>query len=113
AGQSVMNLDLRRAGIRLGPCTGAKLDQRVGFFRTGCYDAARAVILERPTNQPHAVGQQGRCERISGKARVTLAVEAEGDRPAAVDATTGVQAIGLAHRGLVSAVTSGLGSPIL
>ena len=48
-------------------------------------DAARPVVFERAADQPDAVGEQRRSERVAGKARVAPAVERELERPGAVD----------------------------
>src|SRR3546814_15780361 len=50
-------------------------------------DAARSMIFERPSDEVHAIGEQGRGERIALQSRHRLAVECEAQRPGTVDAS--------------------------
>ena len=100
--QAVVELALRRLDVRLGARLRADLHQRVRLLDAGADDAARPVVLEAAADEVHAVRQQRRGQRVAGIALVALAVEGEGERPAAVDLAAGGQAmalgLGLRHR---------------
>ena len=87
-------------------------DQRIGFFRTGRDHAARAVIFEGATDQMHAIGKQGRCERVAAQPLEGLAVEGETNGIGLAKPTGGGDAEGLGHH-LPSPPRSGFGSPAL
>ena len=114
--QALVQLGLR--GLDVGHGVGAflHLHQRVGLFRAGADQAARATVLEAARQAQLARGQQRRGQRVAGKARQRLAVELEADRPAAVDAGAGnVDAAGGHARSprpwaFISASNSGLPS---
>ena len=84
AGGDEAVVELGRGGARVGlaPRAGPQLDQRIGLLRSGRQDAARAMILERPPDQMHAVGQQRRRQRVAGMAAVAAPVEGERRAPA-------------------------------
>ena len=69
------------AQVRLLPRAAAHGHQRVGLLAARRQDAARAVILEGPPHQPHAVGQQGRGQRVALEPLVPRPVEGEGNDP--------------------------------
>ena len=79
-------LDLCGPRIGLGARTRPQLDNRVGLGGIGGDDAARTVVFEAPAHQPHAIGQQGRGQRVPRKAREAAAVVSKADRRGAVDA---------------------------
>ena len=71
--------------VRLIAVAHTQLHQRIGFLGARRHHAARAVVLERAAHHHLAVGQQGGCERIAGKALHALAVKGEVDLFGAVD----------------------------
>src|SRR6056297_2283273 len=83
--QPVEEFGHRGAGIGLLRGALAQFHQRIGFFRPGGENTARAVILERPPHQPLPVGQKRRGQRIAGMPAHSLAVEAKGDLGGPVD----------------------------
>ncbi len=93
--QPVIQLDHGGAGVGLVPPAGPQLDQRVRLLRPGGEDAARPVVLEAAADQPDAVGQQGRGQRVAGMAFVALPVEPEAEPRRPVDQP----ALGQAMRG--------------
>ena len=95
-GETVEELGHGGAGVGFGMGAGAQVDQRVGLFRAGGEDAARAVILEGPADQPLAVGEKRRGERVTGEPRERLVVEAKLERFRAVDQAA-ADAVGLRH----------------
>ena len=76
-------------GVRLPARARTQFDEGVRLFRTGGEDAARAVVLERPGDEAHAVGQQRRGQGIALKTAVALAVEGEVQGAAPVDHAAG------------------------
>ena len=64
-GESVVELDPGRLQVRLGPGSCADAHEGIGFFRSGSEDPAPAVILEAAPDEPHAVRQQRRGERVA------------------------------------------------
>ena len=66
-------------GPRVGFLRGTfpELYQRIGLFRPGRENAARAMILERPAYQALAVGKQGRGKRVAVISGHPAAVPAE------------------------------------
>ncbi len=72
------------AGVRLAPCARAEFDDGVRLLGAGRQDAARAMILERSPDEPHAVGEKRRGQRIAGMATQRRAVEGEIERRAPV-----------------------------
>ena len=95
ADEPVVQLDLGRLAVRLAPRALAQFDQRVRLVGTGGHDPARPVVFEAAADQAHAIGQQGRGERIARMAGELTPVEAEADGFAAVDQA----AAGKASRG--------------
>ena len=95
--QPVIDLDLRRAQVRLGMVAEAELDQRVRLLRPGGEDAARPVIFEAAPDQMHAIGDQRRGQRVAGMALIAIAVEQEGEAARPVDPAAGGKAVRLAH----------------
>ena len=80
-GKPLIELLYRGADIgRLARRIALDRDQRVGLLGTCRQDAARAVILERTADEMHAIGKQRRGQRVTGKAGIGLAVEAEAGR---------------------------------
>jgi hypothetical protein len=77
--------DGRRLGIGLRPVTDGEVDQRVRLFHARSVDAARTVILEASTDDPHAVRQQRGGERVAGKSRIGPPVEGEAQAARAID----------------------------
>ena len=65
------------------------LDQAVGALAGAAEEPARAVVLEAAREHPTAVGVQRRADRVALERLDGLAVEAERDRAAAVDALAG------------------------
>ena len=61
------------------------LDQRVRLLRPGGQNAPGPVIFERPTHQPHVIGQQRRGQRIALVARMIAPIKAEPHRFRAVN----------------------------
>src|SRR5690606_13572255 len=82
--EPVEELDRRRARVRLLGRAAAELDERVRLLRPGGEDPARAVVFERPADQPHPVGDEGGGEGITGMALELLAVPGEPERPGTV-----------------------------
>ncbi len=74
----------RGARVRLASCPGAEFDDGVRFLGAGRQDAARAMILERSPDEPHAVGEKRRGERVAGMAAERRPVEGEIERRAPV-----------------------------
>ncbi len=81
----------------LGGLARADLQDGVGLLGAGRDYAAGAGVLEAAADHVDAVGQQGGGQAVAGEALVLLAVEGEGQRLAAVDATATGKAIDLAH----------------
>src|SRR3546814_637053 len=68
-------------------CSSDLADERVRLVGACAQDAARSMIFERPSDEVHAIGEQGRGERIALQSRHRLAVECEAQRPGTVDAS--------------------------
>ena len=85
ADQAVVKLGRGGARVRLAPRAGAQFDQRVRLLGARRENAARAMILERAPDQSHAVRHQGGRKRVAGKALERASVEAERQRPRAID----------------------------
>ena len=66
----------------------AQLQDGVGLFGTGGDQAPRTRILEAGVEHIEAVGHQRRGEGIACQALITLAIEGEGQRRGAIDAST-------------------------
>ena len=112
-----MKLDGCGAQVRRLPAAApVHRHQRVRLLAAGGKDAARAMVLERASDEMDTVGEERGRERISGEAGQSAAVEGEAQPPAAIDAPArgsaegGHGAASLAFR-RVSA--SGFGSPAL
>ena len=82
----VIQLNLGHLGIRDGVRAALELHQRRRFFNARCDDAARTVVLPRARVQQLARRQQGRGQRVTGKALVAAAIESEAQAAAAVQA---------------------------
>ena len=95
--QSVIKRDVGGAAIGFGEAAALQLDQRGGFFRPGRENAARPVVFEAARNQPHAIRQERRGERVAGMALISLAVKGKTQHPAAVDLAAGGKPEGLGH----------------
>ena len=96
--EAIEQLDGRSLAVRLAPLAGPQFDQGVRLFRAGTQDAARPVILERSSDQPHPVRQQCGGQRIAGMAYQALAIEPEAQRPGSIDGTAGSSPERLGHR---------------
>ena len=94
-------------GSRRAPV--AHLDQRVRLFRTGAEDAARPVIFERAADQPHAIGQQRRGQRVARVPGIAAAVEGEIEAARPIDDAADGKAERLPLRNMAR-VTAGLRS---
>ncbi len=81
----------------LGGFGGADLQDGVRLLGACGDDAARTRVFEAAANDVDAVGQQGRCQAVTGITLVGLAVEGEVQDLAAVDTAAAGEAIGLAH----------------
>ncbi len=104
--ETIEELDLRGAQIRLLAIALAQRGERVGLFDAGSDDASPPVVLEAASHQGDAVGEQGRCKRIPGVAREGAAVEPERERPIAIDEPALEPAKGLAGHGEPSSMAS-------
>ncbi len=96
-GQPVIQIHHSGAGIGFRARSCFQLNQGIGLFGSGAHNAARAVVFEAAPDQLHAIGQQGRGQRVTTIARVTLPIIGEGQFLAAVQPAFVGQAIGLAH----------------
>ena len=72
--------------------------QRVRLLGARRQNAPRTVIFVGSADEMHAVGEQGRRERVAGVALVGIAVEGEAQRAAAVDPAARPDAKAGAHR---------------
>ena len=111
--QAVDQFYLGHAGV--GHSAGAvkQLYQRIGLFDTGAQDAARAVVFPASCHQRHAIGQQGRGQRVTGQALKAAAIEAEAQGRAALHASARTQAaVTGAHADSLVFRAAGAGSPI-
>ena len=75
--QPVEQFRNRGAGVGVLPPAAAQCDQCVGFLAARGDWPSRAMILEGPPHQPHAIGQQGRGQRIARMTAIALPVEGE------------------------------------
>src|SRR5262249_22460683 len=75
----------------------AEPDQRRWFLHSRGKNPPRAMELEAARDQPHAVRQQRRGQRVAGMTLVFLAVKTEADRPVAIDTPAMRKAEGLGH----------------
>ena len=82
----------RRGRVRLGARASAQGHQRVGFRTARGQNPARAMVFETAPEQPHAMRQQRRSERIAGVPGVRLAVEGKRQGLRAVDQTAAGEA---------------------
>ena len=57
-----------RGTIRFPAVAADHVDERAGFFRPRCHDAAGPVVFETPPDEPHAIRKQRRCQRVAAKA---------------------------------------------
>ena len=80
----VIQLNLGHLGIRDGVRAALELHQRRRFFNARCDDATRTVVLPGARIQQLARRQQGRGQRVTGKALVAAAIESEAQAAAAV-----------------------------
>ena len=71
------------------PGPAVDLDEAVRALAGAAEEAARAVVLEAAREHPLAGGVQGRADRVALERLDRLAVEAERDRPLAVDPLAG------------------------
>ena len=83
--EAVMQFHLRRTEIGLGRISPPQLDDGVGFVGARPDHAPRAVVLEAAGEKSHAVGQQGRRERVPRVSRAAASVKGEGKGACAVD----------------------------
>ncbi len=83
--EAVVELGHRGAGVRLATRASAQFHQGVRLLGTGGQHAARAVILERASEQAHLVGEQRGGQRVAGVALMPAPVETEAQRAGAVD----------------------------
>src|SRR3546814_1563479 len=83
--QAIVELDLGRLEIRLGPAAGFKLHQRIGLLDARRKQAAGTVILEAAPGDAHAVCQKRRGQRISRELRLLHPVKSKSKRPGSID----------------------------
>ncbi len=83
--EPVIELDHRRPRIGLGTRPVAQPDQRIWLLRPRAQDAARPMVLETPTDQAHAIGEERRGEAVAGEALIAAAIEGEVERSIAID----------------------------
>src|SRR3546814_19073696 len=84
----IVEFELRRQQVRrVAAVFAPDADERVRLVGACAQDAARSMIFERPSDEVHAIGEQGRGERIALQSRHRLAVECEAQRPGTVDAS--------------------------
>ena len=102
-GEICVQLDFGRPCVRNRTRTLLQLYQRVGLLDAGRHDAARTVVFPAATDQVHAVGQQGRSQRIASHAPQRPAIEAERERLGRLDQGAAGGAKRLAHCGSVEA----------
>ena len=95
--QPVVEIDDGGRQVGLGVGAGFQLHQGVGLLDAGGEDAARAVILEAAADHGDVVGEQRRGQGVPRMALVAAAVEGERQRPVAVDAAPGGEAVVPAH----------------
>jgi hypothetical protein len=96
--QTIVELDLRRAQVRCRAGLVAAYRHECGRFLRPCgHDAARSVVFERAADEVHAVGEQGRGERVALETFVRAPIEAEADLSVAGDPAARQQACD-AHR---------------
>ena len=95
--QPVVKLDVGGAPVGLGEGAGFQLHQRRGFLRPGRQDAARAVIFEAAADQPYAIRQESRGQRVARMALILAVVETETQSLLAVDSAAARQTEGLRH----------------
>ena len=91
--QAVFQLYNGGCDIGLVRAVGAHGQEGVGFLDPRGHDAARTVVFERTCDQMLAMGEQGRCHRVTGKALEGLAVQCESQRRVALNATALGQAV--------------------
>ena len=106
--QPVEQLGDGHPAVRLTLRPTAQSGERVRLLTACGEDAARAVIFERTPNQPHAIGQQGRGQRVTSQTGIVLPVEAEAQRLRPVDEPAFCQAERLCvagHADLASAMS--------
>ena len=96
--QPVDQLHLGRARVRHRVFAFAELHNRIRLVHATGDDAAWTVVFPAAPDQRHAVGEQGRGERIAGEPSMETAVEPEGEGLAAVDAPAFLEAIRLMQR---------------
>ena len=101
--EAVVELHLGRAQVgRRARGVAAHGDEGRGLLGACGHDAARPVVLERATDEVHAVGEQRRGEGVALQPFVGLAVKGEAERTVAADAAARRQARD-AHRGVSAA----------
>ena len=125
--EPVVEFDLRGPQVRRHPGLVARHgDERVRLIGAGRQDAARAMVLERPSEEMHAVGEERRGQRVALETLVGMPVEGEAERRRAVDAAAAGRAEVDAHGATSSpapirgaspsgpgGAISGRGSPVL
>ena len=72
--------------IRHAAFAAVHLDQGVGVVARSTQESPRTVILERPSQHPHAVRRERGADRVAAIAAQRLALEGELDRLTAIDA---------------------------
>ena len=91
--QAIVQLDLR--GAQIGGDArriAAHGHQGVRLLGTGGENTPRPVILERASGQMHAIGEQGRGERVAREPFIRSAIEGKAQTLMAVDAPAGGRA---------------------
>ena len=87
--ETVMQLDDRRRDVGLAPGAFAQRHERIRLLGASRIDPPGAVIFEAAADKDHVVGEQGRRQRVAGKAGEPPPVEGKGDRARAVDIAAG------------------------
>ena len=96
--QAVVQRLLRGAHVgHLARFGGTQLHDGVGLIGSSGHHTTRTGVLEAAIDDVHTIGEQGRGERVAGKALEADAIEVETQRARAVDAAAGAETIALAH----------------
>src|SRR3546814_2656219 len=86
----IVEFELRRQQVRrVAVVFAPDADERVRLVGACAQDDARSMIFERPSDEVHAIGAQGRGARIALQSRHRLAVECEAQRPGTVERSEG------------------------
>ena len=96
--EAVIERDLRRPDIGLGPPAPSETDKRVRLLGTRGENPSRAVVLETPPDDIDPVREQRGGQGIALEAPVRPAVEREVDRHGPIDQPAGLKPHGGGHR---------------